>query len=477
MGNFMGKERFTPEQQEFLKIIHTCRQRMNGARTWNILTTAMAVGLCCGILLEAASFLLPFYYADLCALLAAVSALLTGFALSRRRRVSMEAAALKIDSFGFEERIITAYETMVNPGDSSSPFPLLQQRDAMKHLRAGRDKIKIPLLPPIQKTGICFGLFLTLILLSLIPSPVKHRAEELHRIRQDAEEKQEEIEEVIAKLEEFVSPTLTEEQLAAVQEMIESLQSSAAEFGQAASPEALKTAEQKLDYKYGDMGRQLANLAEILQNGGTISLSTASDMQEISQRLQSMGQNNGGGDAGQGGPDSENNGQGSSNGQDGNGDNSQNGNGNGQNSNGNGQNGSGNGNGNSQDGNGDGNSQNGNGNNNGNNQNGNGQNGSGNGDGNSNGGGRGTGSADNPHDYVSIPNALGDDPSLTGQAGSSENMESFRAQNGLSWEGNHVSYESVIGEYQARAYEGISGGKYPSGMEDVIKEYFGSFNE
>lgn len=458
MGGFMGKERFTPEQQEFLKIIHTCRQRMNAARTWNILTTAMAVGLCCGILLEAASFLLPFYYADLCALLVAVSAILTGFALSRRRRVSMEAAALKIDSFGFEERTITAYETMVNPGDPSSPFSLLQQKDALQRLRTGRDKIKIPLLPPIQKHGICFGLLLTLVLLSLVPSPVKHRAEELHRVRQDAEEKQEEIEEVIAKLEEFVSPKLTGEQLAAVQEMIESLQSSAAEFGQAASLEALKTAEQKLDYKYGDMGRQLANLAEILQNGGTVSLSTASDLQEISQRLQSMGQNGDGNDTGQGGPGNGHNGQGGSNGQDGNG------NGNSQNGNDNGQNGNSNGNG---DGGGNGS----------NNQNGDGNGQYGNGDGNSNGDGRGTGSADNPHDYVSIPNALGDDPSLTGQAGSSEDMESFRAQNGLSWEGNHVSYESVIGEYQARAYEGISSGKYPSGMEDVIKEYFGSFNE
>jgi hypothetical protein len=47
----------------------------------------------------------------------------------------------------------------------------------------------------------------------------------------------------------------------------------------------------------------------------------------------------------------------------------------------------------------------------------------------------------------------------------------------LAWEGSHVSYESVIGSYTENAYEGIQQGKYPSGMEDVIKDYFGSLND
>ena len=47
----------------------------------------------------------------------------------------------------------------------------------------------------------------------------------------------------------------------------------------------------------------------------------------------------------------------------------------------------------------------------------------------------------------------------------------------MSWEGEHVSHESVIGSYEQNAYEGISQGRYPSGMEDIIKDYFSSFNE
>ena len=36
--------------------------------------------------------------------------------------------------------------------------------------------------------------------------------------------------------------------------------------------------------------------------------------------------------------------------------------------------------------------------------------------------------------------------------------------------------DAVIGSYEQSAYEGIAAGKYPSGMEDVIKNYFASFN-
>ena len=65
---------------------------------------------------------------------------------------------------------------------------------------------------------------------------------------------------------------------------------------------------------------------------------------------------------------------------------------------------------------------------------------------------------------------------MSGNASDHEDSDYFRTQNGLSWEGNHVSHEAVIGSYEKNAYEGIAAGRYPSGMEDVIKDYFASFN-
>ena len=104
-------------------------------------------------------------------------------------------------------------------------------------------------------------------------------------------------------------------------------------------------------------------------------------------------------------------------------------------------------------------------------------NGNGNGSGSGKGSGRGTGSSSTAHDYVTVPNKVGDDSSLHGDKTGKNNSDYYRAQNGLTWEGDHVSLDSVIADYTKNAYEGISSGRYPSGMENVIKDYFKNLNE
>lgn len=82
-----------------------------------------------------------------------------------------------------------------------------------------------------------------------------------------------------------------------------------------------------------------------------------------------------------------------------------------------------------------------------------------------------------PHEYVSIPNSLGEDGALAGGKNGSQDSEFYRQINGLAWEGEHVDYNSVIGEYTESAYEGIANGRYPSGMESVIRDYFENLNK
>lgn len=77
---------------------------------------------------------------------------------------------------------------------------------------------------------------------------------------------------------------------------------------------------------------------------------------------------------------------------------------------------------------------------------------------------------------MSIPNDIADSGNLTGNAVDHDASEYFRGQNGLGWEGTHMSHEAVIGSYEQNAYEGIAAGKYPGGMEEIIKEYFSNFN-
>lgn len=268
-------------------------------------------------------------------------------------------------------------------------------------------------------------------------------------LREEIREKEDEVEEVMEGLEQLAQEELTPEQKAEIQDMIESLQNSLSEYQQASSQEMVSAASEKLNYKYESINTQLSAMAQSMQNGASVSMATAESMEAMADRLREMSGQELASANGAGTGD----GQGSQNGNggtDGQGDGS--GNGDGQ----------GDGNGNGQgDGDGDGSG------------NGNGQ---GDGDGKGQGKGRGTGSSSTPHDYVSIPNAIADSGNLTGNAVDHDDSEYFYAQNGLSWEGTHMSHEAVIGSYEQNAYDGIAAGKYPSGMEDVIKEYFSSFN-
>ena len=494
------------EQKEFLKTIQACRKRLNRAKLLKILVFALCIGASVGILFQIIAFFTPFYYANLYTGMAVLLAVLTALVLAYRKRSTMKQAALVMDSFGFQERIVTAYEHLQEDGK----MVRLQRQDAMKQLQAHKGRIQIPLLPEKKRLVGTLGLLCVMVVLMFVPSAMKEQAKELHLIRQEAQEKKEEIEEVLKDMEELVQEELTPEQLAALQEMMESLQSSMTEYEQANSAEMLETANSKLDYKYEDISNQLANMAEVLQNGATTTAQIAQNMQNMAENLQNrnnsqtlasnQGQNgnqSGTGQDGQNGNQSGTGQDGQNGNQSGSGQDGQNGNQSGtdqdgQNGNqsGTGQDGqSGNQSGTGQDGqngNQSGSGQDGqNGNQSGTGQNGDGQGngdgsgsgqGSGDGSGSGSGSGRGEGSGSKTHDYVSIPNSIVDTGNLTGNATNHENSEYFRTQNGLSWEGMHVSHEAVIGSYEENAYEGIAAGWYPSGMEDVIKEYFSSFN-
>lgn len=490
------------EKKEFLEIIGAYRRRLNRAGLLKILVFSISIGAGAGILFQGIAFIVPFYYANLYTGAAVLLSVLTAFAAAYLRRSTMARTALVMDSFGFKERIVTAYEHLTDDGE----MVRLQREDALRQLKTYKDRIQIKVLPSWKKMAWAMSLAFVLIGMIIMPSEMKDRAKELHQIRQEAKEKEEEIKEVVEDLEQLAREELTPEQLAALQEMAESMQSSMAEYGQATSSEMLAAANEKLDYKYGNMSNQLANLAASLQNGATASPVTAESMQAMAEQLQQMSGNtadptlastqgqsgqNGNGQNGQGsGQNGQSDGQSGQSGNNQDGQNGQSGGQSGQSGNNqdgqNGQNGGQNGqSGNNQNGqNGQSGGQSG--------QSGNGQNGGqGSGDGSGDGqngqsgsqgsgsgsgSGRGDGSSSTPHDYVSIPNSIIDSGNLTGNAQNHNNSDFFLAQNGLSWEGTPVSHEAVIGSYEQNAYEGIAAGQYPSGMEDVIKEYFASFN-
>lgn len=454
------------ERNYLLQAIRRSRRKLNMAKTLDTCTCFLACAGVAAIVLEAASIWIPFYYVHLCAGIALLVAFLAGLVYSIVKRVGMHEAARRIDTFGLQERVQTAYEQM----EDESTFACMQRRDAAEKLRikCERKEIRIGWIPD-KRHLIAAALSLVLACgLAFIPSQARETASQRHAIHQEAKEKQKELSELTDALEQMDTSTLTDEQKAKLSELQEALNRSMQELARADSREALDAAKNKLGFKLEQTSQSLANLASQMSK---------EQQAAIAQALAKAAADAAGKSSGSNGTQSASNGgsngtPGAGNGSSGDGNNGSNGNG----SNGNNANGEGNGSDGDNNGNGSGNGSGDGSNGDGSNGNGSG-NGNGNGNGSGNGSGRGTGQGGGTHDYVSVPNAVGNDENLTGNKTGEENGDSYRAQNGLVWEGDHVSLDSVIGDYTKDAYEGISSGRYPSGMEDVIKDYFKNLSE
>ena len=432
------------EKAYLLQKIRYSKRKQNIKKFLRYESVGIAVGGIVAIVLETISVFVPFYTVHVWAILAILCGVSAGGISAVQNRCTMTQAAQQIDRFGFQERILTAYEHIQKEGD----LDRLQRSDAVRMLKENRAWQKVRVCPKRREllaVGLSLGLALVL---SVVPSPARKQAQQRHAIVQQAREKEKEIQKVIDSLEQTDTSSMTEEQKEALQELIKSLSMSQKEMQQADTKQSLAAAEQKLFYKY-EQAVQTAGVdvpAVILQN---VQAGTASG------NGSTQGGGSGNNQTSDGTPGSTQNGTQSGestlssakNSKDEkNSDGGKNGNGNG-NSSGNG-NGSGRGTGN----------------------------GNGNGSGSGNGGGRGTGSGSGTHDYVSVPNKIGNDSSIAKEKGDSKNSDYYKAKNGLAWKGEHVDLDSVVSDYAKEAYEGIANGKYPVGMEDVIRNYFENLN-
>ena len=131
--------------------------------------------------------------------------------------------------------------------------------------------------------------------------------------------------------------------------------------------------------------------------------------------------------------------------------------------------------------------------NNGNGNNGSGTGTGGNGSGNGNGQGQGSGIGGGKNygskegiekennrlenkEQITIPGRnTGNDANLTGQIVEGESYQTIGE--GLTWSGEKVDYNEVVGEYTKEAYSRIEKNEVPRGMEDVVKSYFEGINQ
>jgi len=447
--------------------IKKAKRKMNLAKMLTYGMLFAAIGGIGGMLCEFTSLVWQFYYVNLAAVLCFGAGLLAGIGYAVYRRADMKQAAGRLDSFGLQERMLTAYENMAKEDELAR----LQREDALLCYNKIRDQIKLPILPDKRYILALLVSVLTVMGMSLIPSPVREEASLSHQVREQAREEEEQLLELLEALEEVDPKSLTKEQGAQLAQLMETMNLSREELAGTDSWEGLERAAEKLDYKYEQAAQSLDDLAAGMDNPQAAGVASAQALAKAAANKNGQpplsagaavsaaapddgsgdgqnggGQGSGGSSDGQGKGDGfgADNGDGAGQGQKG-------GSGKGQ--------GSGSGKGNGQ-GNGSGQGQ-----------------GSGSVNGSGVGGGRGTGSSSTAHDYVSVPNAVAEDPSLKGIKSGAQDSDYYRQQNGLAWEGAHVEYSSVIGAYTDSAYEGLANGTYPSGMETVIRDYFENLNK
>lgn len=444
------------EKSYLIRKIKAFKGMKNSAVLLDAVLVGLAVSGVPAAALEFFSIFFPFYPVHFAAAGCFLMGVAAGLVFAIIRRIDMKSAARYMDSFGLGERVLTAYENLHRPEEIYA----LQRTDTISHVKEQEENLKVRICPP-GRHFTAFALSVCMVLLfALIPSQAKDTARERHEVTLEAKEQEKELEKELSNLKKADTSSLTREQKQALKELQESLKLSMEALKTVKSKEALAEEKQKLTYKY-DAAEEL--LAE----------NTKASAQDFAGIGSENGENTGNQDKGSGDTSGD---ESNASGNSGNGNSTQDaGAGSGNNSNGAGSSQSENSsenNDSSQSG-----SSNGEGSGNGTGGNGNGSgSGVGNGNGSGSGSGRGTGSSDTGHDYVSIPNKVGNDSSIAGNKGDSKDSDYYRAKNGLAWEGEHVSVDSVIGDYTKDAYESIASGRYPKGMESVIRDYFQSLN-
>lgn len=233
----------SPADKELLRIIRKIRDRLHAASIINHMVIGAASALSLGIAVVIAARFIPVYNVYLNILKLVGAAVTAAFLYSAFSTPRDAYAALKIDSFGLNERTITALELV---GDQSA-FAVLEKNDALQHIRNIDYKKRIPLKPNKKYLLICLILTAVLALSGFIPNPMAERAEELHKLKSEIAEQQKKADKLSQKVRN--NPKLSEEQK---KELIQKLEELKRELKEAKDSKeinkALGRAEKKLEY-------------------------------------------------------------------------------------------------------------------------------------------------------------------------------------------------------------------------------------
>jgi hypothetical protein len=254
--------------RELLQLFRKVRDRVHGNLILNYAIIGAAVALVCSVLAALLSRFIPIYAVYSKAALGVLGASLIAVIYGAFKTPGNRQVALKVDSLGLQERTLTAVDLI---GEQST-FATLEKQDALKHLKAINFKKVIPIRPNRKYILLCALLITVLTVSAFLPNPMAEKAREMNQLKQEIAKQQKKITEVEKKV--VKNAKLTEEQKkeaeAKLQELKKELKAAQSKKD---IDKALQKSQKKLEYlsdKYTDSKENLEKLINTLaQNQAT----------------------------------------------------------------------------------------------------------------------------------------------------------------------------------------------------------------
>ncbi|MDI6619663.1 MAG: hypothetical protein QME45_13590 [Clostridiales bacterium] len=163
---------------QFIASIKAFKRRICASSIIKYAMLFSSYALAAGLLIYIVSIFLPIYGVYMKCGYLLVIFIVFGIAFGIYKSPGLKEVALKIDSIGLKERVVTAMELI---GDEFS-MAMLQKKDALEHLKNVGSK-KIPLLPDKKYIMLCFILFVSLAATGFIKNPMGDIAKMRHNFQ------------------------------------------------------------------------------------------------------------------------------------------------------------------------------------------------------------------------------------------------------------------------------------------------------
>lgn len=228
------------EQKKILKFIKRVRRRLCMNALFKMLMLGACGGTLAGLLLDVASLFIPIYYVDYYVIGCAGAGIITGIILGIIRMPGRQKAALFADSKGLDERLVTSLESF----EKEDGFYNLQRLDTVKHIEQFNLKGNIRLTFPYRRLPVLAAFIIGIVICGRMDSPARQLAEDMHILKEAVEDKAEKLEKVQEEMRD--NSLLTEAEKDKLEDL---LQASNEELSEVLKKEKIDTIMERLDTK------------------------------------------------------------------------------------------------------------------------------------------------------------------------------------------------------------------------------------